>query len=143
MSLWRLFPSALRATSLAAFLALSNVVATANCFSPGEELSGQEIQTFLSDPGELLRTKASGRLTSRVRDLAASDAGTLNALVELLHGASDPQQRSVGLGLALAANQCQMNDANYAAEIQQKVAESNEQAAIASFDRSPTWKRRR
>jgi hypothetical protein len=132
----RFFQAALRISVLGVFAALVSGSATANCFRAGEELSSQEIRTFLGDPHALLGGTVGGRLTTRVRDLVASDPETLSAVIQLLQGATETQQRSLGLGLALAANQCQMRDPDYAADIQQKVAESNMQAAIAWFDRT-------
>jgi hypothetical protein len=101
-------------------------MAQAACLGPQQQLPANDVAPFLSNPGALLEDPAysSGgvRMISRIRDLAASDPGTLNVLIDLIAKANPDQQTAIGTGLAQAALVCVKTDQAYATQIQQDMA---------------------
>jgi len=101
-------------------------LAQAACLAPQQQLPANEVAPFLSNPGALLEDPAyssgGARMISRIRDLAASDPGTLNVLIDLIAIANPDQQTAIGTGLAQAALVCVKMDPPYATQIQQDMA---------------------
>ncbi len=90
--------------------------AAAAVYSPELVLPAQTIQEFLSDPAALLAQFPDGgqQMVTRVRDLAASDASTLSALVGLLATANTNQTNAIGTGLGQTAVLAVKTDPAYA-----------------------------
>ncbi len=115
-----------------------------SCFVPPAKLPDQDVQAFLANPRELLRSYANGglALSSRVRALAGSSSLTLPRLLSLMSApaadepqltASPDQIAAIGAGLGRAARSCVGVDAEYAARIQQEIALLNNQALTTAF----------
>jgi hypothetical protein len=109
--------------------------AQAACYSPRETLPSQTIDQFTSDPASLLTQFPNGgaQMIARVRDLAASNPATLNALISLLATATADQQKAIGTGLGQAALVCVKTDQPYATQIQQAVTASGNGDAIGAL----------
>jgi hypothetical protein len=101
--------------------------AAAAVYSPEQALPAQTIQEFLSDPAALLAQFPDGgqQMVARVRDLAASDASTLSALVGLLATANTNQTNAIGTGLGQTAVLAVKTDPPYANAIQQAIARTS------------------
>lgn len=99
------------------------------------QLSPQEVSQFLANPASLLANnpEGGGRLVSAIRDLLLSDPTTLPAIISLLADANAAQQAALGTGLGQAAQASATADPNFANQIQQAVAASGVQVAIAAF----------
>jgi hypothetical protein len=98
--------------------------AVAAVYSPQQALPAPAIQDFLGDPGALLKQYPDGgaAMIARVRDLAASDPSTLNAIVGLLATANDAQSTAIGTGLGQVALMAVKTDQAYANQIQEALA---------------------
>ena len=98
--------------------------AAAAVYSPQQALSAQTIQDFLANPRALLTQYPDGgpQMISRVRDLAASDPSTLNAIVGLLATANAMQSTAIGTGLGQVALMAVRTDQAYANQIQEAIA---------------------
>ncbi|KJC60297.1 hypothetical protein UP10_13130 [Bradyrhizobium sp. LTSPM299] len=72
-------------------------------------------------------------MIAALRDLAASNPGTLQAIIGLLPSANAAQKAAVGTALGKAAQACLTTDAAYAAEIQEQLAASDDQPAILAL----------
>lgn len=83
-------------------------------------LPPETIALFLANPPGLLTqySDGGGGLISRIRDLAASDPSTLNAIIDLLAKANPSQTNAIGTGLGQAALVVVKTDQAYAATIQ-------------------------
>src|SRR5580692_4036264 len=105
-------------------------LAAAAIYSPELALPAETIQEFLSDPAALLAQFPDGgqQMVSRVRDLAASDASTLGALVGLLATANTNQTNAIGTGLGQTAVLAVKADPAYANAIQQAIARTSNRA---------------
>ena len=101
--------------------------AAAAVYSPERALPAQTIQEFLSDPAALLVQFPDGgeQMVARVRDLTASDASTLSALVGLLATANTNQTNAIGTGLGQTAVLAVKTDPAYANAIQQAIARTS------------------
>lgn len=102
-------------------------------------LSTQQLQNaeqqFLANPGQFLAThKDFGRqdLAQLIAALAATPAN-LPTIMSALANADPSQQAAIGTGLGRAADAAQKSDPTYATQIQQAVAASGIQGAIASY----------
>ena len=100
------------------------VSAGAAVYSPQQALPAQTIQQFLADPAALLAQYPNGgpQLIARVRDLAASDSATLNALIGLLATANPNQSTAIGTALGQVALMAVKTDQAYANQIQEAIA---------------------
>lgn len=109
--------------------------ANAACATP-VPVSAADLDSFRSSPGSLLAGGESGaRLVTKVRDLAASDAGTIAGIVALARppGASSEQISAIGTGLAQAAALCVRTEEETSRAIQRAVVGSNNEALTAAF----------
>lgn len=68
-----------------------------------------------------------------VRDLAASDPLTLNALIGLLGNANPDQAAAIGSGLGQAAELAVNTDEAYATEIQSAIASAGNSNALVAY----------
>ena len=109
--------------------------AQAACYTPGGGLPASAVDAFLANPAALLTQFPNGgaQMISRIRDLAASNPATLNVLISLVGNANPAQQTAIGTGLGQAALVCVKNDQQYAAQIQQAVAQTNNTTVIAAL----------
>jgi hypothetical protein len=106
---------------------LSNLTPVeAAVYSPQQALPPPAIRDFLADPSALLKEYPDGgaQMISRVRDLAASDPMTLNAIIGLLATASPNQSTAIGTGLGQVALMAVKSDQAYANQIQEAIARS-------------------
>ena len=105
--------------------------AAAAVYSPELALPAQTVQEFLSEPSALLAQFPDGgqQMVARNRDLAASDASTLNALVGLLATANTNQTNAIGTGLGQTAVLAVKADPAYANAIQQAIARTSNNRA--------------
>ncbi|RXT47707.1 hypothetical protein B5V03_15660 [Bradyrhizobium betae] len=106
---------------------ISVQVASAACLSGDQKLPAATVNNFVANPSSIL---GAADLAQTVRDLVASDSSTLSPVLALLQGASGDQQGAIGSGLGQAASVlCLQTDPNFAAEIQDRV--NNSQSAPA------------
>jgi|SRR5581483_1516170 len=127
--------SLLSRTLAVAAIALSLLVYTGTSRSVAAQLSQQEISQFLANPASLLSANpdGGGKLVSTVRDLALSDPATLPVIISLLANANSAQQAAIGSGLGQAAMASLRSNPTFATQIQDALAASGVQMAIASF----------
>jgi hypothetical protein len=118
----------------AGFIALSGPSWSA-AYAPGQQLSQQTIADFTANPSQLLNQFPSGggQMISRLRDLLASDPATLAPILSLLPTANSEQKAALGAALAQAARLYQRADQAFAAQIQQAVANTQDQELIVAY----------
>lgn len=106
------------------------------------QLSQQEMTQFLANPQSLLTSNPDGgaRLVSTVRDLVLSAGNNANfqsqilaAIISLLSTATSAQQAAIGSGLGQAAQASVRTNPTLASQIQEALAASGVETAIASF----------
>ena len=109
--------------------------AAAQVYSPQQALPANTIQQFLANPGSLLTQFPDGGpdMIKEVRDLAASDPKTLDALIKLLANANPTQAGAIGTGLGQAAELAVPVDPAYADQIQTAVIQANSNFAVVAF----------
>jgi hypothetical protein len=110
--------------------------ATAAVYSPQQALPATTIQQFLANPAAWLAqypSSGGADLTKAVRDLAASDPQTLNALIGLLASATPDQASAIGTGLGQAAEMAINSDPAYATQIQTAVVGARSNPALVAF----------
>ena len=107
----------------------------AGCFVSPARLADADIAAFLASPDALLTQFASGGLplANQARALAGSSADTLAPLVALATRGNQTQAAAIGAGLARAARACAATNPQYAAQIQDAVAGSDNQALETAF----------
>jgi hypothetical protein len=118
----------------AGFLAM-NVPVWSAAYAPGQQLSQQTIAEFTANPSQLLSQfrEGGGQMISRLRDLLASDPATLAPILSLLPNANSQQKSAMGSALAQAARLYQRADQAFAAQIQQAVANTQDQELIVAY----------
>jgi len=109
--------------------------ATAALYPPQQAMSQQAVEQFLSNPGALLDQYKNGgpQMIAAVRDLAASDPRTLDALIGLLKTATPDQASAIGTALGQVALMAVGPDQAYAVQIQTVVAASGNTSALVAF----------
>ncbi|MBP1848735.1 hypothetical protein [Rhizobium halophytocola] len=113
----------------------ANAQGAAACFQTPARLSDENIESFLANPADLLSQNPAGglALSTRVRALAGSSSQSLDAIIAQVGGANSAQKSAIGSGLARAARACAPTQPEYAALIQQKIAELNAPEVTAAF----------
>jgi hypothetical protein len=126
---------ALFGAALFGFVLASVPPATAAIFSSRQALPTDAIQQFLSNPEGLLAQFPNGgpQMISKVRDLAASDPATLDALIGLLKNATPDQASSIGTALGQVALMAVNTDPAFATKIQTEIAQSGSNSALVAF----------
>jgi len=129
-SIARLAGAALVATSLSALPALAQTTA-----APPYQAPTVGVQTFLSDPGALLRQNPAGgpSLISQIRDLAVASPSTLEPIIRMLANANKDQKTAIASGLAQAAKIVIKNNPQYATQIQLAVADTKDQDVVLAY----------
>src|SRR5436305_14502950 len=86
-------------------LVLAAVRAEAACYSPTQQLPAQVVNDFVANAGQMLQQNPNGgaQMIARIRDLAASNPSTLQAIMGLVATANKDQKVAIGTGLAQAA----------------------------------------
>jgi hypothetical protein len=109
--------------------------AQASCYGAGEQLSGPILSQFINDPGRLLAQFPSGgpQMISLIRDLVASDPGTLSLIINLNAKANPEQLQAIGSGLGQAALVCRRTAQAFSNEIQQVTVAANNQPLTQAF----------
>jgi hypothetical protein len=109
--------------------------AQAACYSAGEQLSGQALSQFINDPSRLLTQYPSGgpQMISLIRDLVASDPGTLSLIINLNAKANPDQLQAIGTGLGQAALVCKRTAQPFSNEIQRMAIATNNQPLTQAF----------
>jgi hypothetical protein len=123
-------------STLATFVALSaGQAAQAACYGPGQQLPTQAVSRFINDPAQLLTQFPSGgrQMISLIRDLVASEPGTLPLILDLSAKASSEQVQAIGTGLGQAARVCSRTAPAFASEIQQMTVATNVQPVTQAF----------
>ena len=109
--------------------------AQAACYSAGEQLPAGVVSQFISDPDHLLAQFPVGgpQMISLIRDLVASDPGTLSLIINL-NTKADPQQvQAVGTGLGQAALVCGRTAQAFSNEIQQMTVTADNRPLTQAF----------
>jgi hypothetical protein len=109
--------------------------AQAACYGAGEQLSGQTLSQFINDPSRLLTQYPSGgpQMISLIRDLVASDPGTLSLVINLNAKANPDQLQAIGTGLGQAALVCKRTAQPFSNEIQRMAIATNNQPLTQAF----------
>ena len=110
-------------------------LASAAVYSTRQALPADTIQKFLADPGALLSQFPNGGplMITRVRDLAASDPATADALIGLLKTANPDQSSAIGTALGQVALMAVTTDQVFAVDLQTKIAQSGNTSALVAF----------
>lgn len=116
-------------------ISATDPVPEVTCLATPAKLSDSEIEAFLASPAALLDEHTAGGLpmSNDVRFLAASDSRTLDPLLGLLDDANPSQARGIAAGLARAAFVCGAEEEVYAAIIQARVAEIDNEDFLLAF----------
>jgi hypothetical protein len=109
--------------------------ATAAIYSPRQALPADTIQQFLANPAALLTQYLNGGplMITKVRDLAASDPATVDALIGLLKSANTDQASAIGTALGQVALMAVSTDQAFATELQTKIAQAGNVSALGAF----------
>jgi hypothetical protein len=110
----------------------------ADCLSPGGSLPPDQISKLQANPAAIFLNAqgaplSNAELISKVRDLVTADKAALKAIVEALKFAGAEEKSAIGTALGQAAQACLTTQAAYAADIQDALASSTDQAAILAF----------
>lgn len=132
------FQSVLRPLIGVAVLGLvvaSGSPAMAALYSSRQALPSATIQQFQADPGALLAQYPDGgpQLIAKIRDLAASDPQTLDAITGLLKTANPAQASAIGTALGQVALMAVNTDQAYATKIQTAIAQAGNTSALVAF----------
>src|ERR1700683_2160937 len=123
-------------STLTTFVALSvGQGAPAACDGPGQQLPTQTVSRSVNDPEQLLTQFPSGgqQMTSLIRDLVASEPGTLPLVLDLSPKANSEQVQAIGTGLGQAARVCSRTAPAFANEIQQMTVATDVQPVTQAF----------
>jgi hypothetical protein len=92
-------------------------------------------QAFIANPKVILEQNPNGggKLSTQVRDLAASDGSTLGPIINLLKDANVAQKMAISDGLAQAAKLVVMTNQALAADIQSRIAAINDPTITVAF----------
>jgi hypothetical protein len=109
--------------------------AQAACYGAGEQLPGPTLSQFINDPGRLLTQFPNGgpQMIALIRDLVASDPGTLPLVINLDGKANNEQVQAIGTGLGQAALVCKRTAQAFSNEIQQMTIAANNRALTQAF----------
>jgi hypothetical protein len=90
---------------------------------------------FIANPKSILQQNPNGggKLSSQIRDLAASDGSTLGPIVDLIKDANDAQKMAISDGLAQAAKLVVLTNQALAADIQSRIAAINDPTVTVAF----------
>ena len=124
------------ASAIATILTLSvGEAAQTGCYAPGQQLPAQVVSRFTNDPGRLLTQFPDGgpQMISLIRDLVASDPGTLPLITELNTKANADQVQAIGTGLGQAALVCTRTAPAFAEEIQKVTIVANNKPMTQAF----------
>jgi hypothetical protein len=107
----------------------------AAAYAPGQQLSTQTIQEFTNNPSQVLTQfpNGGGQMISRLRDLLASDPAVLSPILTLIANANKDQKSAIGAALAQAAKLYGRSDQTFANQIQQAVANTQDQELIVAY----------
>ncbi len=122
-------------SAIATVLALGvGEAAQAACYGSGHQLLAQVVSRFTNDPEQLLTQYPDGgpQMISLIRDLVASDPGSLALILDLSANANTQQVKALGTGLGQAALICARIAQGFANEIEQMtVAVDNQPLSLA------------
>jgi hypothetical protein len=123
------------AAALATFITASVPPAMAAVLPPQQALPADTIQQFLANPSALLSQYPDGgaQMITQVRNLAASDPQTLNALIALLASANPDQAAAIGTALGQVALMAVNTDTAYATDIQTGVTGAQNSPALVAY----------
>lgn len=126
---------ALCGAAVVGYMIASAPLAMSAVYSPSLALPAGTVQQFLANPGTLLTQypKGGGQMIARVKDFAASDPATVNAILGLLKTANPDQATAIGTGLGQVALMAVAKDQAFATDLQTKVAQSGNVTAITAF----------
>jgi hypothetical protein len=109
--------------------------AQAACYDAAQQLPTRVVSQFINEPGKLLTQFPSGgpQMISLIRDLVASDPGTLSLVTELNTKANADQVQAIGTGLGQAALVCARTAQAFSDEIQRVAIAANNKAMTQAF----------
>jgi hypothetical protein len=110
-------------------------IGTRPIFAEATVVQVSTTQAFIANPKVILEQNPNGggRLSTQVRDLAASDGSTLGPIINLLKDANDAQKTAISDGLAQAAKLVVLTNQALAAEIQSRIAAINDPTITVAF----------
>ena len=116
-------------------LLASAPLALSAVYTPRQALPVETIQQFLAKPEGLLSQYPDGGplMVARVKDLVASDPTTVDSILALLKSANQEQASAIGTGLGQVALMTVAQDQAFATDLQTKVAQAGNTAAIVAF----------
>jgi hypothetical protein len=109
--------------------------AGASCLVAPASLPDSTVQAFLSSPTSLLNEFQTGGIlmSNRVRALTGTNPAVLTPIIGLANQANPAQVAALGAGLARATAACVVAQPEFAARIQQEVAETDNAALQTAF----------
>lgn len=109
--------------------------AGASCLVAPASLPDSTVQAFLSSPASLLTEFQTGGIlmSNRVRALTGTNPSVLTPIIGLANQANPAQVAALGAGLARAAAACAAVQPEFAARIQEEVAETDNAALQTAF----------
>ena len=109
--------------------------AQAACYDPGQQLPPQAVSRFINEPEKLLTQFPNGgpQMISLIRDLVASEPGTLPLITELNTRANAEQVQAIGTGLGQAALVCAHTAQAFSEEIQRVTIAANNKPLTQAF----------
>ena len=135
-----MFVAGLVRSTLCAAVILGSLLASAPLalsavYTPRQALPVETIQQFLANPEGLLSLYPDGGplMVARVKDLVASDPTTVDSILALLKSANQEQASAIGTGLGQVALMTVAQDQAFATDLQTKVAQAGNTAAIVAF----------
>jgi hypothetical protein len=135
-----MFVAGLVRSTLCAAVILGSLVASAPLalsavYTPRQALPVETIQQFLTNPEGLLSQYPDGGplMVARVKDFVASDPTTVDSILALLKSANQEQASAIGTGLGQVALMTVAQDQAFATDLQTKVAQAGNTAAIVAF----------
>jgi len=109
--------------------------AQAACYVSDRELPAPVVSQFINDPSRLLAQFPTGgpQMISLIRDLVASDPGSLPLIINLAPTANAEQIQAIGTGLGQAGLVCSRTAQGFASEILQMTVAANNQPLSQAF----------
>jgi hypothetical protein len=109
--------------------------AQATCYGTDQELPAHVLSRFIDDPGRLLSQFPDGgpQMISSIRDLVASDPGSLPLIISLNARSNAKQIQAIGTGLGQAALVCNRTAQAFAGEIQRMTVTADNRSLSQAF----------
>lgn len=108
---------------------------TGKCFPDAPPAGPDAVKAFVADPKAILAKYplGGGELSSAIRNLIVSDAGSLKSLIDVIAEATPLQKNAIAAGLGQASNACEKQANDVSLSIRAFIANSNEPMMSRTF----------